>query len=809
MAHASGGKRARSYILTRQALDLVRNTLQLKWNKKVTYLGGGKVAGRLTREKISQQLEINIHTWDNISRKKGVDKDTLARVFKSLNLVLKEEYYIRADQASKTETSDSLSPTSDNQPLFGREKDIEKVINAVNEYRCVTLTGAPGVGKTQLAIAVGKLLQDKCQNKAWFVDLSTLKPRASVANLVASEFNIKQDVIVDELQAHNEDASIETIVNALKNRQLLLILDNAEHVLKECAALVRKLLTSKSVYILITSREPLANVEAKSIRIRPLDLPKRADIDECSCEQLLEYPSVALLVSRIRFHDDRDWFRFSDDNKQSIVTICEQLEGLPLALKLMAANCGTVPVQLDHVARQLYSKIYRPSVGDKQLKRQDTLQAAIDWSFNLLEDQQKILFERLSIFTAGWTLEAAHTICCSEDLNADDIEDAHEALLKKSLIEADTSITPFRYRFLKPIQEYAVRLLRPKDKELGDLQLAYVAHYADWSASAENGLRSAEQDCWITVLHSEYRNLCTALEFALDRDMIRDGLSIAGSLRRFWDRSGYVGEAREWLVKLLNAANGQLTVERVRATLALNEILFWNLEYADIEDTLRYCITYFDDHAYRADAIEATILLGLSTQLRGETDTGLKILDETLDRSLNLKDKWLEAYAKYNLALPYFMQGQLAKALSLAEEGTALFEQSDDKWFITHSLAASGTIAMASADSDKAIELIKRSLHYCEKFSDYFTMTWCFDIVAFAWHAKGDAFRALQTIRMGDNVRQQLNIERPPFLQEGYAQALANAMDLLSQADIEIATREGQRMTLEQAFEFAMRPLEA
>jgi predicted ATPase len=434
--------------------------------------------------------------------------------------------------------------------FVGRERQLQELVDLLSGRRLVTLTGAGGSGKTRLALEVARRLQSVHRDGVRLVELAGLGNADLVPDAVLGALGMREPPA--------GTSATEALCAALADRALLLVLDNCEHVVTGVATLVSGLLPAcAGLHVLATSREPLRVSGEVERVVPPLDRPT-ASANE-PLDRLAGYEAVRLLVER--GSDVRPGFRLSDGNATAVTSICAGLEGLPLAIELVAARLRTLsPEQL--AARLGEQLDLLTDGGRNRPDRQQTMRATLDWSHGLLTEDEQIVFRRLSIFAGGFTLEAAADVTASAAVTEARVVDAIERLASKSLIELDHEREERRLRMLEPVRQYAAEQLRAAGErdEIVRRHLDWVVRFA-----VRAGMRfTAEQRHWTRRLRDEEDNLRQALEasFAgVDREA---ALRIAAALGLPWFEMGQP-HGRAWVVRALDAAPGAPDLLRAMA----------------------------------------------------------------------------------------------------------------------------------------------------------------------------------------------------------------------------------------------------
>ena len=418
-----------------------------------------------------------------------------------------------------------LQPT----PLVGREREIRELADLLRrgETRVVTLTGTGGTGKTRLAAQLAAELLDDFPDGVFFVNLAPLANPGLVLPTVARTLGIPES---------GEDVG-EALARHVRDRQLLLVLDNFEHVL-ECAPDVIASTTS-TVRLLATSRVPLHVATERVYQVSPLETPEHTD----DVERLLQRESVALFVSRAR--SVRPEFAVTEENARPVAEICQALGGLPLALELAATRVGVLPpaALLERLEHPL--KLLKGGPRDAP-ERQRTMRATIDWSVDLLEPLEQHLFLRLAVFAGGWTLEAAESIC-GDNL---DVVDGLASLAESGLIRVEGVDEAPRFGMLETIREYAVERFE-ESGESEQLRRGHASYFLALAEEAEPNLRGSPGD-WLDRLEAEHDNFRVALDRLEASGEYERALGLAGALWRFWYLRGHLAEGSRRLESVLS-----------------------------------------------------------------------------------------------------------------------------------------------------------------------------------------------------------------------------------------------------------------
>ena len=419
--------------------------------------------------------------------------------------------------------------------FIGREKEQTEVINLLTKHRLVALVGTGGVGKTRLSLKVGGQVLEEYGDGVWLVELAPLNDPRLVPQTIAFALGITTQSNIPH---------IELLVNFLRTKTLLLLLDNCEHLLDACAQLTDTLLKNcPDLKILAVSRESLGIIGEAIYQVPTLELP---DFQQ-SLEKFRQSESARLFEERAQLIQLD--FTLTVENASSVAQICHRVDGIPLAIELTAAL--VIVLSVEEIAGKLKENFKLLSQGSRVLSRHQTLQALMDWSHNLLSEPERVLFRRLSVFESGWTLEAAQAVC------DDDAFSLTNALVKKSLIEVKQAEgRETRYRFHQVIRQYAYDKLIESGEEEG-IHTRHLKYFLRLSEYVEPGLHGYQhEDIWFTRMVEERDNLRGALAHAA-KSNVEAGLYISGRLKEVWGILG-VHEGIRWLADFLQQPKSKL-----------------------------------------------------------------------------------------------------------------------------------------------------------------------------------------------------------------------------------------------------------
>lgn len=566
----------------------------------------------------------------------------------------------------------SLDRISNNLPpqltsFVGRDAVVSDIKTLIAHHRLVTLTGTGGAGKTRCAIQVGTELLDASGEGVWLAELAPISDPALLASVVAQSLNV---------QEQPNSPILDTLLAYLKRKRLLLILDNCEHVIDEARHVAGAILHDcPEVRILGTSREPLSISGEATYRMPSLAIPEKPET--LFSEGAARYGAVQLFVDRAVLSNDR--FTFTKENAPHVTEICRRLDGIPLAIELAAARVKVLSLQ--QLAQKLDERFRVLTGGDRgALPRHRTMRALIDWSYDLLSNDERALFRKLSIFAGGFTLQTASAVCRDERIDDSAVLDLLSSLVDKSLVQVEAVETGTRYQLLESTRQYAREKLRESGEESG----AARAHAGAFVALAEQFDRDFERPqmhAWFAHVQPELENMRSALAWAFsEHGDILVGQQLAGAPRFGWLRFA-LPEGRHW-VRLALSTVDAATPAAVEAKLYLAEALLnagfmeHKASYAAAEKALARYRSVADDPLAIAYARRCA---GSALVYLGRVAEGERLLTEALAAAYSLDARMLTGIVLEDLARARSLSNDLAGARARYAEAHAVYKGFPDE----------------------------------------------------------------------------------------------------------------------------------
>ena len=485
--------------------------------------------------------------------------------------------------------------------FVGRRQEQLKVVNLLKTSRLVTLTGTGGVGKTRLAEAVGSAQLCAYRDGVWLAELAALPVGATSTQVLLCQTVARALGVVEKAG----EPLIQTVTAFLHRRELLLVLDNCEHLAHECAELVHSLLsTCPRLTVLATSREPLNIAGETAWLVPPLAIP---DDNQIRADAVAQSEAVQLFLARAQAK--RPDFVLSASNAETVAQVCKQLEGIPLSLELAAARLMMLSV--DQIAARLNDRLRLLTGGSRTaLPRHHSLRATLHWSYNLLNEPERVLLRRLSVFAGGCDLDGIETVCAGDGIEPESIVDVIGSLVNKSLLLAEPSDQQVRYRLMEMVRQYGHEHLVAWGED-EPIRERHCIWYTLLAEQARAQLRGPEQLRWLNRLELEHDNVRAALEWSIGQPDRHDyGLRLAGAIWQFWHMRNYQTEGRSWLERVLRASEGVLGAGalalRAEALSGAGGLAYTQSDYKQaivlLEESLR-CAQGVGDSAIEARAL--------------------------------------------------------------------------------------------------------------------------------------------------------------------------------------------------------------
>ncbi|MBP2328611.1 non-specific serine/threonine protein kinase [Kibdelosporangium banguiense] len=590
--------------------------------------------------------------------------------------------------------------------FVGRRRETAQAVRLVRRARLVTLTGVAGVGKTRLALRVAAQVREAFPDGVWLVELAALTEDKLLAPTLADVMGIQD--------RQGQRSAMDVLADYLEDKQLLLVLDNCEHLLDSCAVLAGELLrVAPGVRVLATSRQVLGVAGEYLLEVPPLSVPDPEQ--SMTTRSVARHEAVRLFTERAALA--RPGFAVDAHNRATIVRICRRLDGIPLAIELAALRVRALPVT--EILAGLDDHLGFLAVGNRiAVPRLQALRATIDWSFALCSPLEQQLWARASVFAGGFDLQAAEAVCSGQGIAREDVFELVAALVDKSVLPRtrDDTDPVARYRMLEAIRQYGEEQLAASGQQTAT-RARHRDHYRWLVTWAEQEWLGPNEQAWFATLRREHPNVRATLEFCLtEPGQARAGLEITAALFHYWVRSGTHTEGRYWLDQALEL---------------------------DPEPSPQ-----------RAKALWTGSWLAL---LQADMATGLSLLEQGRALAHQLGDEPTLAHTTLGFGVAAFFQNDLDRAVPLLEDALAHHQTLDDPTGVWLALISLTLTTAALGNPDRAADFGEECLALCDSRGAYPSTTYPLWALSFAKWLSGDRQQATRLIRDGLPATQQFD----------------------------------------------------
>lgn len=586
--------------------------------------------------------------------------------------------------------------------FVGRRRELAEVKARMTESRLVTLTGPGGVGKTRMAIELAERSRRAFRDGVWITELASVDDGASLASTVVSALSVTDQ---------SNRPTLEKLVDHLRDRQLLIVLDNCEHLLQAAATLVAELLDeSPGLRVLATSREPLGIAGEHICVIPPLSTPS---LDHPHTPHGIDhFEAVKLLIDRAR--SIQPDFTVTVENVDAVVHLCNRLDGIPLAIELAATRLRALSVT--QIADRLDKRFQLLTGGSRTaLPRQQTLRALIDWSYELCTAAEQLLWIRLAVFSGSFDLEAAEQICGFGDLDRELIIDLLDRLIAKSILATERDGENIRYRQLMTVREYGAQLLENSgDQAL--LKRRHRDHYLHRAATMVECWCGPGQADALAAMRRDHANLVSALEWSVQTDgEIGPGAELAALLRYHWIAGGFLSDGRRWLDQVLDRMDESVP-ERGEALWVAAWIALIQGDRTAAARYLSACEALTtEDRRLAAHVDHWSALLELFS---GHTAAAIELFERAIEVHREAGDTASILLATFQLAMAQTYDGQLDTALHTCSDALDLSSKHGERWAYAYSLWITGLCRWHLGELKSAEQAARRALELQRDFQD-------------------------------------------------------------------------------------------
>ncbi|MDP4505141.1 ATP-binding protein [Nonomuraea turcica] len=676
--------------------------------------------------------------------------------------------------------------------FVGRRQEVAEVRQLLSVSRAVTLTGVGGVGKTRLALRVAHEVRRAFRDGVWLVELAALEKPDMLTRAVAEAL---------EILDHSTTPPMRVLTDHLRDKQALMILDNCEHVVGECAVLADTLLrAAPELRILATSRHVLGIASEHAVPVAPLPLPNGNG--NTPLETLTQTDAVQLFTERARAVVPS--FAVTDDNRDIVSGIIRRLDGLPLGIELAAVRLRALS------AKQLLERLddrFRLLTGGSRavLPRHQTLRALIDWSHALCSEEERLLWHRASVFAGSLDLEGAETVCCGSGIDREDVLDLVIGLVDKSVLIREDHPGGVRYRMLETLRQYGHERLRERGEETR-LRRRHRAYYRDLAGRARAEVFGPEQVAWFTRLQLEHANLRSALDGWLTTPAdATTGLSMAADLLYHWITSYYLGEGRAWLERGLATVSSPDDV-RGRALWAGGWLAVIQADLPAAQAMLEECRRIGERLNDEALLGYAELFSGMVAMCQERPRDAIGCYERALHRHRATGDPVGLALSLIRLSLARSFLGQSQAAIATAEQALAVCEAHGEGWHKAYTMMALGVEVWRQGDLPRATELERQSLAFNRSLGDQLGVGITIEVLAWIAATQGLFERAARLLGVLESVWSLVGAPLSGYghLAGYHDECRARTRQALGEGAFAAAVRRGARLPYEEAVAYAL-----
>jgi predicted ATPase/class 3 adenylate cyclase len=673
--------------------------------------------------------------------------------------------------------------------FIGRGREVGEVTALLEQSRLLTLTGPGGTGKTRLALKVAADHLGGFTDGVFLVDLSPVGDPALVPSAIAEAVWVREQPgreLLDSLADH------------LRDRDLLLVLDNFEQVAEAAAVVDRLLGAAPRIRILATSRVPLHLSGEQEYQVPPLTLPDPSRLPDL--ETLRQYEAVRLFVDRATAVRPR--FRVTNENAPAVAEITARLDGLPLAIELAAKRTKLLTPQA--LLARLGQRLPLLSTGTRDLpERQRTLRGTIEWSHDLLEPEEQHLFARLAAFAGGWTLEGAETVSAA-GLELE-VLDGLGSFVDKSLVQQEEPTDgEMRFFMLETIREYAAERLAESGEE-DEIRRRHAEHFRDLAEKAERHLTGEDRVAWLTRLEREHDNLRAALDWAQRIEDADTGLRTAAVIWRFWLQRGHLSEGRGRLERLLSMPGAQPRGPvRARALGALGGIAYWQNDYPPMRGAYEEAVDIAREVGDAKLLASALLDLSFIPYLEQDPNRAGAILREGLATAEKAADRALTAEFWSSLAFLEVDRGKPADAIDLRRTAIQILREEGAAWKVGNQLGGLAMIMRMVGDLDAARSHLQEAIGIFSKAGDALSISMNLTSLALIANDDGNHERAARLVGAAARIRDKLGGGIPPEIFGRWGDPEERAREALGEDVYQMAWAQGHAMDTETAVAYAL-----
>lgn len=590
--------------------------------------------------------------------------------------------------------------------FIGRQKELNEIKNLFPGVRMISLTGAGGTGKTRLALQLASEMVDEYENGVWIIELSAINDPELIIKEITITLGLKEDPTTD---------IFETLKSFLKSKKILLLLDNTEHLLNKCAKIAEDLLSyCPNLKIISTSRESF-NIPGETIyRVPPLSMPEK--IENETYETLCQYESVKFFYDRAVSVNSN--FQLTKENIHIIAELCKKLDGIPLAIELASKRMNVLTAE--KILERLSDRFKLLTSGNTTaLPRQKTLRAMIDWSYDMLNPNEQLMLQRLSIFMGGWTLESAEQICSDENIDEYEVLDMMNSLLDKSLIIYKETNGKGRYDILESIKYYGLEKLGGKKEEF-QKNLDFFLIVSSFIDQKKKGMGELD---WLKMMEDELDNIRMNIQWAEANNPDSAVLLVINTFD-FWYSKGYFQEGYETSLKFLHSVNPVDKKSKAELLYCIAQLCYHLGKFDELEKYATEGLNLSREIEYKKGIIKCLNTISLKAYTELDNESAVKYNEESLALSIEINDDKSKINSLYNLSFPIGHLGDYDRSIALKEEALQLARKLNNEHFIAQVLLSlSVSQSGRKGDIKKAAVLSEESLILSRKLEDLYLIS--------------------------------------------------------------------------------------
>jgi predicted ATPase/class 3 adenylate cyclase len=673
--------------------------------------------------------------------------------------------------------------------FVGREAEVAAARELLSQSRLVTLYGPGGIGKTRLALQVAAEVVDEFPDGVFFVPLASLSDPNLLAGVIASALGLRDagsEPIGQMLERH------------LRGKRLVLVLDNFEHIAAAAPLISGLLGVAPEVKVMVTSRALLHLSGEHAFPVPPMSVPGNGPMR--GVEEIRRYESVELL--RQRAAAGRPDFAVTPDNAAAIAKICRRLEGLPLAIELAGARMRLLAPE--EIVGRLNAQLAFLAGGSADLPtRQQTLRAAIAWSYDLLEEAERSMLRRLGVFRGGWSLSMADAVCNPSGELGIDTLDLMASLLDKSLIRRDErSDAESRFRMLEVIRQFAVEQLEHA-VEADQMRQRHAEALLELAEASEPELTGRSQVSYLDALELERDNYREAMRWTVAADHADIGLRMAGALWRFWHLRAHLSEGRGALEEILKTPSARsMPSEQAKGLSAAGSLAYWQQDYEGArsfyEEALELHRRLADKPGIANDLYSLAFVLGI----QGDTKRARDLYEESRAAFLEIGDRSGVANANSGLGLVADLEGDDDRALELVRSSVEDLRAAGDRFGEINSISLLGRIKRRMNDPD-ALNLFREAVWAYDEVRNVSGLVWVLREMAALEIDRGNMQRAVRLAGSSESLSKTLG-GGVPLVALNLEDPRGPARRMMSEGDVEKAWQQGAAMSLKEAVAYAL-----